>query len=162
MKKLNHLNKEGKAEMVNIGNKSSTYREAVARTILKITPELLTILEKGEIKKGDVITVAKIAGINAAKKTAELIPMCHQILLENINLTFKYIKNPPQVRIQANVQCYSKTGVEMEALTAVSVAALSFYDMCKAVDKSIIIEKQGLYSKTGGKSGVFINSHLEW
>ncbi len=157
---FSHLDVSGKAKMVSVVEKKRSHRVACARAIIKASSELIEKLKQNDLKKGDTITVAKVAGISAAKKTSDLIPLCHSLPLENVTLDIEY--NGNQIRIQSKVECYGKTGVEMEALTAVSVAALTIYDMCKSIDKSIIVEKQGLYSKTGGKSGDFLNSAMEW
>ena len=159
-KKFSHLDSKGKATMVSVVEKERSHRVACARVVIKASDEVIEKLKQNDLKKGDAITVAKIAGIGAAKKTSELIPLCHPLPLENVTLDIEYKGN--QIRIQSKVECYGKTGVEMEALTAVSVAALTIYDMCKSMDKSIVIEKQGLYSKSGGKSGNFFNSAMEW
>ena len=157
---ISHLDHKQQAKMVDVSNKVPSHRIARARAILQLSEELVEYLEKNNLVKDKLVTVAKIAGINAAKKTSDLIPLCHPLFLDKVDLNFSYHNN--QLRIQAEVSCYAKTGVEMEALTAVAVAALTIYDMCKSVDKKIIIVKQGLYSKKGGKSGDFINADLDW
>ncbi len=148
--KLTHFNKDGKAKMVDVSEKTDTLRIAIARSTIIMKPETLEIIKKGESKKGDVLGVAQVAGIMAAKKTSEVIPMCHPINLTGINLSFNYIENG--VEITATTKCIGQTGVEMESLTAVSIAALTIYDMCKAVDKGMIIKETLLLEKSGGKS----------
>ncbi len=143
--------------MVDVGNKAETRREAIARGKITMQPETLALIQEGGLPKGDVLAVAQVAGIMAAKKTHQLIPMCHPLLLTKVGLTF----NPQPadesglacVNIEAIVRVNGQTGVEMEALTAVSVAALTIYDMCKAVDKAMRVESVRLVKKTGGKSG---------
>lgn len=152
----------GKARMVDVGEKKETRRIAIARSIVSISPELVTILQEGKLQKGDAFTVAKTAGILAAKNTGQLIPMCHPLPLDAVNLELELIPEKNEVRIEADARMTGKTGVEMEALTAASIAALTFYDMCKAVDKTMKIVKTGLYKKTGGKSGEFLNQEMEW
>jgi len=157
MSTFSHWNKEGRPKMVDISLKEITTRAAIAQSTISISNKLFKAIETGLIKKGDPLQVAQIAGIMAAKKTAEIIPMCHPIMLEGSDFTFNYQKtdNGYDLIIQATVTCREKTGVEMEALTAVSIAALTFYDMCKAVDKTMIIKDTFLVQKKGGKSGDF-------
>jgi cyclic pyranopterin monophosphate synthase len=155
MKKLSHLNNEGQVQMVDVTSKVETIRKAKARGIVKMDNITLKLIEKGQIAKGNVLTTAKIAGIMAAKKTAELIPLCHPLELTGIDVTLSIDHKKSWVVIEALVQIAGKTGVEMEALTAVSVAALTIYDMCKAVNKKIIIGDIMLLEKSGGKSGSF-------
>ena len=142
--------------MVSVVEKERSHRVACARVLIKASDEVIEKLKQNDLKKGDAITVAKIAGIGAAKKTSELIPLCHPLPLENVTLDIEYKGN--QIRIQSKVECYGKTGVEMEALTAVSVAALTIYDCAIHMIRASLSEKQGLYSKSGGKSGNFFNS----
>ena len=155
MKKLTHLDKEGKAKMVDVTEKLSTVREAIARGAVYVKPETLKLIQDKKIPKGDVLCVARVAGIMSAKKTSELIPMCHPLNITSvdINLTLDNKKN--KIDIEARVKVTGQTGVEMEALTAVSVAALTIYDMCKAVDKEMIISDVMLMEKKGGRSGHF-------
>lgn len=158
MSQFTHWNAEGRPQMVDISQKTLTTRTAIAQSIIRISDSLYQAIQSSLIKKGDPLQVAQIAGIQAAKKTWELIPMCHPITLQGIDFQFTYqpateYKDSHLLTIRAKVSCIGNTGVEMEALTAVSVAALTFYDMCKAVDKSIIIQETKLLSKTGGKSG---------
>ncbi len=157
MKKLTHLDEKGRARMVDVGHKPETHREAVARGKVTMQPQTLALIQEGGLPKGDVLAVAQVAGILAAKKTHELIPMCHPLLLTHVGLAFE--PQPPDetgrasIHIEATVRLKGQTGVEMEALTAVSVAALTIYDMCKAVDRAMRIEAVRLVKKTGGKSG---------
>lgn len=150
---LTHLNEEGRAKMVDVGDKAVTRRTAVAAGEVHMAPETLALIRSGGMKKGDVLAVAQVAGIQAAKHCWELIPMCHPLPLTGIDLSFSLQEDPCRVEIRAEVSCTGVTGVEMEALTAVSVAALTVYDMCKAVQKDMRIEHVRLLRKTGGKSG---------
>ncbi len=145
-KTFSHTNKEGKARMVGVEDKEIVYRVAKASGKIIISMEALSLIKENAMKKGDVLTVAEIAGIQAAKRTAELIPLCHSLLLEKILVNASIEKDG--VRVNSEVRCTGKTGVEMEALTAVSVALLTIYDMCKAVDKKMKIEKIELKEKT--------------
>jgi cyclic pyranopterin monophosphate synthase len=156
MKKLSHVNSEGHIQMVDVTVKAKTIRKAKARGIVKMDAHTLQLIGKGQITKGNVLTTAKIAGIMAAKKTGELIPLCHPLELTGIDIDLSIDHKNSQIIIDSQVQTAGKTGVEMEALTAVSVAALTIYDMCKAVNKSIIIGDIMLLEKSGGKSGTFI------
>jgi cyclic pyranopterin monophosphate synthase len=151
--KLSHIDKNGEAIMVDVSAKDITVREAVATGKVYMKPETLALIIEGNMPKGDVIAVARVAGIMAAKKTHELIPMCHSIPLDSVRLEFSSNTNNNSIEIKAVARCSWKTGVEMEALTAVSVAALTVYDMCKAVDKDMLIGDIMLVKKTGGKSG---------
>jgi len=153
--KLSHLDEGGHARMVDVGGKPDTERVAVACGQITMQPETLALIQAGGMKKGDVLTVAQIAGIQAAKRTHELIPMCHPLLLTHIavELDPALAENQARIDIRATVQTVGKTGVEMEALTAVAVAALAVYDMCKAVDRAMCISKIQLVHKGGGKSG---------
>ncbi|AYE51188.1 cyclic pyranopterin monophosphate synthase MoaC [Priestia megaterium] len=159
MNTFSHWNEEGRPKMVDISLKEITKRVAIAQSTISLSNELFEAIENGLIKKGDPLQVAQIAGIMAAKKTADIIPMCHPIMLQGSDFTFNYQKtdNGYDLIIQATVKCSEKTGVEMEALTAVSIAALTFYDMCKAVDKTMIIKETFLVQKKGGKSGDFFH-----
>ncbi len=147
---LTHFNKDGKAKMVDVGDKDFTERTALAKATIIMAKETLQIIKEGTSKKGDVFGVAQVAGIMGAKKTPDIIPMCHPIILSGIDLSFEYIDNG--VEIYATSKCVGQTGVEMESLTAVSIAALTIYDMCKAVDKAMVIKEVMLLEKTGGKS----------
>ncbi len=151
---LTHFNAEGRAHMVEVSEKEDTYRRAAARGSIKMSAETIELIRGSGIKKGDVLAVAQIAGIMGAKKTSEIIPMCHQLNLTGVNLSF--IVEDEGVLIESQVKMHGKTGVEMEALTAVSLAALTIYDMCKAVDKAMVIGDIRLIYKTGGKSGTYI------
>ena len=157
MNNFSHWNEAGRPKMVDISEKEITTRTAIARSTITLSNEVYQAIQQGGIKKGDPTQVAQIAGIMGAKKTADIIPMCHPIMLQGTDLQFDYekIDNGYALHIQATVKCNGKTGVEMEALTAVSIAALTFYDMCKAVDKTMVIKETYLVEKTGGKSGSF-------
>src|SRR6266540_18176 len=150
---LSHLDASGRARMVDVSAKDDSERVAVAKGKVTMRPETLALLVRGEIAKGNVLTTAQVAGIMAAKKTHELIPMCHPLLLTGIAVDFDPDEQLNAVEITATVRTTGKTGVEMEALTAVTVAGLTVYDMCKAVDRGMRIEGIRLVSKTGGKSG---------
>lgn len=151
---LTHFNAEGRAHMVEVSEKEDTYRRAAARGSIKMSEETIELIRGSGIKKGDVLAVAQIAGIMGAKKTSEVIPMCHQLNLTGVNLSF--VVEDDGILIESQVKMFGKTGVEMEALTAVSIAALTIYDMCKAVDKAMVIGNIRLIYKTGGKSGTYI------
>jgi cyclic pyranopterin phosphate synthase len=150
---LSHIDDAGRARMVDVTAKDETVRVAVASGRVVMLPATLQLLMRGEIAKGNVLTTAQVAGIQAAKKTSDLIPMCHPLLLTGIDVELTPDQTASTIEITATVRLTGKTGVEMEALTAVSIAALTVYDMCKAVDKSMRIEGIHLVSKTGGKSG---------
>jgi len=152
-KKLTHFNESGRARMVDVSEKDVTLREATAAAKVLVSPETLGLIKEGRAKKGDVLGVAQVAGIMAAKKNSELIPMCHPIQITGVDIGFKYCEDGPAVDIEATVRCKGETGVEMEALMAATVAALTIYDMCKAAQKDIVITDIKLLSKTGGKSG---------
>jgi len=150
---LAHMDEEGRPRMVDISGKSDTQREAQAKGVVSMKASTLKLLKKGSLPKGDVLAVAQLAGIMAAKKTPELIPLCHPIQIGEVKLEFSLDEANSAVEIAATVKSLAKTGVEMEALTATAVAALTIYDMCKAVDRSIKIENIRLVKKSGGKSG---------
>lgn len=152
---LTHFNETGKAKMVHVGDKAVTERLAVATGKVSMAAETLRKIREGRLGKGDVLAVAQVAGIMAAKKTWELIPMCHPLQLTGVDLLFYLDDEAGAVEIAATVQNHGKTGVEMEALTAVSVAALTIYDMCKAVDKEMEISQICLVEKRGGRSGTY-------
>jgi cyclic pyranopterin phosphate synthase len=151
--RLSHIDDAGRARMVDVSAKDETSRVAVAKGRVVMAPETLRLLIRGEIAKGNVLTTAQVAGIMAAKKTHELIPMCHPLLLNGIDVTLEPDEAASTIEITATVRTTGKTGVEMEALTAVSVAGLTVYDMCKAVDRGMRLEGVRLVQKTGGKSG---------
>ena len=148
-----HFNDEGRARMVDVTQKADTERIAVAEGRVLVTPDTMALIRSGGIKKGDVLAVAQVGGIMAAKKTADIIPMCHPLMLSGMDIRFELSET--EIRIIATVRCKGATGVEMEALTAVSAAALTIYDMCKAVQRDIEISGVRLLYKDGGKSGVF-------
>lgn len=155
---LSHFDaKTGKARMVDVGGKAVTERVARARGLVRIGPELTDLLKAGNLEKGDAFTVAKTAGILAAKNTGSMIPMCHPLPLNVVEVELELDEVENQVNIEAVAKTEARTGVEMEALVAVSVAALTFYDMCKAVDKGMVIDRIYLAEKTGGKSGPYRN-----
>ena len=150
-----HFNEEGRAKMVDVGEKPESRRTAVAATRVLVNKNTFDLIRSGGMKKGDVLTVAQIAGVMGAKRTPDLIPMCHPILIDGINLSLRLDESRCSVEIEATVSCDGRTGVEMEALTAVSTAALTVYDMCKAVQKDMVITDIRLLSKTGGVHGDF-------
>lgn len=150
---LSHINQRGEAHMVDVGAKAVTRREAAAETYVTMAAETLQLIQQGGHKKGDVFAVARIAGIQAAKKCADLIPLCHPLMLSKISVELTAEPEQQRVRIEAICGLAGQTGVEMEALTAASVAALTLYDMCKAVDKNMTIGPTRLLSKSGGRSG---------
>jgi cyclic pyranopterin phosphate synthase len=152
---LSHLDASGAARMVDVSSKPDTAREAVAEGSVRMRPETLALIQEGGIPKGDVFAVARVAGIMAAKQTAALIPMCHPLPITGVSVELAPAGDAV-VRITATVKTTGKTGVEMEALTAVSVAALTVYDMCKAVDRGMVIEGVRLLEKRGGKSGTWV------
>jgi len=156
MKKLSHINSKGKAEMVDVSEKEISTRTAEAYAEVKVSKEVFNAIKNNSVKKGDVLSIAKFAGIQAAKKTSELIPLCHNIFISKIDVELKLNSQKKTVEIKSFAKTTAQTGIEMEALTAVSVAALTVYDMCKAIDKSTIISEIKLLSKTGGKSGSYL------
>jgi len=156
--KLTHLGADGAANMVDVGDKNDTVREAVAEGFVAMTPETLETILAGNAKKGDVIATARIAGIMAAKKTHELIPLCHPLMLSKVAVEIEPDRDLPGLRVEALARLSGKTGVEMEALTAASIACLTIYDMAKAIDKGMEIGPVRLLSKTGGKSGTWTRS----
>jgi cyclic pyranopterin phosphate synthase len=155
---LSHLDDQGRARMVDVGDKSVTRRTAVARGRVVMAPQTLATLLAGGSPKGDVLAAARIAGIQAAKKTPELVPLCHAITLVGIELDFEPLVQEHAVEIVARVHALDRTGAEMEALTAVSIAALTIYDMLKAIDRSMTLERIALHEKHGGKSGDFVRT----
>jgi len=158
MSKLTHLNESGEAHMVDVGGKPATAREAVAEGRIRMQPATLRLILAGGHKKGDVLAVARVAGIMAAKKTAELIPLCHPIALTRVEIELVSDEKQNAVLCRALTATTGPTGVEMEALTAVQVALLTIYDMCKAVDRGMTMTDVGLVSKTGGKSGTWLRT----
>jgi cyclic pyranopterin phosphate synthase len=155
MTQLTHIDESGAARMVDVGNKTVTERIAVASAVVSMQGETLALLEQGAHKKGDVLAVARIAGIQAAKKCSDLIPLCHPLMLNSVEVSFNIDSQASTVTIEGRCKVSGKTGVEMEALTAVSVAALTIYDMCKAVDRGMEIFSIGLLQKEGGESGLW-------
>jgi len=158
-----HIDESGRAKMVDVTEKADTVRVATARGEIRVKPETLALIESGGIAKGDVLAVAQTAGIMGAKRTPDLIPMCHPLMLTGVKMRFKLDNENSRVLIEATTKLTGKTGVEMEALTAVSVAALTIYDMCKAVDKGMEIGEIRLVTKSGGKSGEFKREgEIDW
>ena len=155
MVRLSHFDKEGRARMVDVGAKRVTHRTAVASGRVIMQAETLRRIVDKQIEKGDVLGVAQVAGIMAAKRTGEIIPMCHPLNIDSVEISFRPQAKPCQVHIETRVKSTGKTGVEMEALLATGVAALTIYDMCKVVDRGMIIADIKLMKKSGGKSGVF-------
>ncbi|MGQ9725011.1 MAG: cyclic pyranopterin monophosphate synthase MoaC [Tepidimonas sp.] len=153
---LTHFDVQGHAHMVDVSAKAATHRIAVAEGRIRMLPATLALIQQGSASKGDVLGVARIAGIMAAKRTSELIPLCHPIALTRVALTFALEPDTPAVRAQATAETVGPTGVEMEALTAVQVALLTIYDMCKAADRGMVISDVRLLEKHGGKSGSFV------
>lgn len=153
MGKLTHFNQKGEAHMVNVGEKPSTHRIAIADGHIKMQPETLQRIESGTHKKGDVLGIARVAGIMAAKKTSELVPLCHPLSLSHIEINLEAKSEDNTVYCQAHVETTGQTGVEMEALQAVQTSLLTIYDMCKSIDRGMLIESVGLLEKSGGKSG---------
>lgn len=154
---LSHLNEQGEARLVDVGGKALTRRQAAAQAVLRMRPATLQLILTGGLPKGDVFAVAKIAGIMGAKKTADLIPLCHPLALDSIDLTFTAYP-PDRVMIRSKIGTTGRTGVEMEALTAVSIAALTLYDMVKAVDREMAVEEICLLEKSGGRSGQWLRA----
>jgi cyclic pyranopterin phosphate synthase len=156
MAELTHIDEQGRARMVDVGAKKVTERTAVASARVRTRPDVIAKIREGAVAKGDVLATARIAGIMAAKRTPELIPLCHPLRIDGIDIELEL--GDTEVRITATVKATDRTGVEMEALTAAAVAALTVYDMCKAVDRAMSIEAVRLEEKTGGKSGRFLRS----
>ncbi len=153
---LTHFDAQGQAHMVDVGAKPATHRVAVAGGRIEMLPATLALIESGTAKKGDVLGIARIAGIMAAKKTSELIPLCHPLALSRVAIEFSTAREPPAVHCTATVETIGPTGVEMEALTAVQVALLTIYDMCKAADRGMVMTGVRLLEKHGGKSGSYV------
>jgi len=156
IKKLTHLDEKGRPKMVYVGGKKDTDREAVASGKIFLSEETYSRLKKGDLKKGDVLSTAQIAGIMGAKKTSEIIPMCHNIFITGVEMEFNLNDGDKSVDIISKAKTTGKTGIEMEALTGVSIAALTIYDMCKAIDKNMVISDIKLIKKSGGKSGTYL------
>ncbi len=154
--KLTHFDERGAARMVDVGGKAETRRVATAAGTIRMLPQTLALVKSGTAKKGDVLGVARIAAIQAAKRTSELIPLCHPVALTSVVVDFTIDEKDSRVECRATVECTAKTGVEMEALTAVQVGLLTVYDMCKAVDRGMVIEGVRLLDKHGGKSGSYV------
>lgn len=155
MSKLTHFDKKGAAHMVDVGDKDVTERVATAAANIRMAPETLQLIQDGDAKKGDVLGVARLAGIMAAKKTSDLIPLCHPLALSNVTVEFIIDEAESMIEVRATCKLKGRTGVEMEALTAASIAALTIYDMCKAVDRGMTIMNTRLLKKSGGKSGTY-------
>jgi cyclic pyranopterin phosphate synthase len=153
MNKLTHFDESGQAHMVNVGDKASTHRVAIATGTISMLPDTFTMVQEGNHKKGDVLGIARIAGIQASKKTADLIPLCHPLALTHVSLDFQLDQKTSSISCQVKAETTGPTGVEMEALTAVQVALLTIYDMCKAVDRGMVMGNVKLLEKSGGKSG---------
>ena len=152
---LTHIDEQGRARMVDVGGKAVSERVAIASAVVSMQPETLALIRSGDAKKGDVLGVARIAGIQAAKKCSDLIPLCHPLALSSAEISFDYDEDQSRVLVTATCKLSGKTGVEMEALTAASVAALTIYDMCKAVDRGMVISEVALQEKSGGRSGTW-------
>ena len=155
MKRLTHVDRHGQARMVDISEKDETRREAVARGTVTMQPVTLRMIQKGMVPKGDVLAAARLAGVMAAKRVPDLIPLCHSLLLSSAEVEFTPVEKAGRLDIESRVKVTGRTGAEMEALAAVAMAALTVYDMCKAVDKEMVIGSIRLVAKTGGKSGVY-------
>lgn len=156
MNKLTHFDESGQAHMVNVGDKASTHRIAIATGKISMRTETFKMVEAGTHKKGDVLGIARIAGIQASKKTADLIPLCHPLALTHVSLEFQANSKDNSITCQVKAETTGPTGVEMEALTAVQVALLTIYDMCKAVDRGMVMSDIKLLEKSGGKSGTWV------
>ncbi len=154
--KLTHFDKQGRAKMVDVSSKPETVREAVVRGSVYMKPSTFKRIMTGKMAKGDVLSVAKVAGIMAAKRTSEIIPMCHPLNLSHVEINFFPMEKESRIDIEAKVRIKARTGVEMEALTAVAAAGLTIYDMCKAIDRGLVISDIHLVKKTGGKSGTYL------
>ena len=155
MAELTHFDEEGAARMVDVGGKPETHRVAIASGVVEMAPATLARIKAGDMEKGDVLSIARIAGIQGLKRTSELIPLCHPLRITGVDISFELVESKNIVKIEATVRAHDRTGVEMEALTAVSIAALTIYDMCKAIDRGMRIAEVRLEEKTGGKSGTW-------
>jgi len=158
MPKLTHFDKKGRAKMVDVSKKGETLREAVVRGSIFMNPKTFKSILSGKIAKGDVLAVAKVAGIMAAKKTSEIIPMCHPLNLSHVEINFYPFEKESRIDIEAKVKIKAPTGVEMEGFVAVATAGLTIYDMCKAIDRGIVLSNIHLVKKTGGKSGTYVRA----
>jgi cyclic pyranopterin monophosphate synthase len=158
MSGLTHIDDSGRARMVDVSNKDVTRREATARAVVTMLPETARLIARGGMAKGDVLAVAQVAGVMGAKRTPDLIPMCHPLPISGVDMAFNLSEERAELEIRATVRVTGRTGVEMEALTAAAVAALTVYDMCKAVDRGMSIDKVELLHKAGGKSGEFVRN----
>ena len=156
MPKLTHFDRNGRAKMVDVSNKAETLREAVVRGSIFMNPKTFKKIMSGEIAKGDVLSVAKVAGIMAAKKTSEIIPMCHPLNLSHVEINFFPVGKENRIDIEAKARIRARTGVEMEGFVAVASAGLTIYDMCKAIDRGMVLSNIHLVKKTGGKSGTYL------
>ena len=156
MSGLSHIDAHGNAQMVDVSEKNPTSRTACATGQIQMSPECFSTIVEGRAKKGDVLGVAQLAGIMAAKRTSDLIPLCHPLMLSKVTVTFELLEETHSVQTFCTVKCEGKTGVEMEALTGATVALLTIYDMCKAIDKGMVLQQVHLVSKEGGKSGSFV------
>ena len=156
MNPLTHFDSSGQAHMVNVGDKPNTHRIAIATGSISMLPATFDLVEAGNHKKGDVLGIARIAGIQASKKTSELVPLCHPLALSHVSLQFELDRKTSSIRCQVQAETTGPTGVEMEALTAVQVALLTIYDMCKAVDRGMVMGDVKLLEKSGGKSGTWV------
>lgn len=152
--KFTHFNENGRAHMVEVSHKDDTERIAIARGKIKMKKETIEKVKEGLIKKGDVLSVAQVGGIMGAKKTSEIIPMCHNIFISGLDIRFNILEN--EIEIESVARTFGKTGIEMEAISAVSIAAMTIYDMCKSIDKDMVIGDIRLIEKSGGKSGLYI------
>ena len=155
MKRLSHVDRHGRARMVDISDKDETKREAVARGVITMRPETLRLIQQGSVPKGDVLAAARLAGVMAAKRVPDLIPLCHPLLLTSAEIEFTPMEESGRLDIESRVRITGRTGAEMEALAAVAVAALTVYDMCKAIDRAMVISSIRLVAKKGGKSGTY-------
>ena len=160
MPKLTHFDKKGRAKMVDVSGKAETLREVIVRGSISMNPKTFKMIMSGKISKGDVLSVAKVAGIMAAKKTSEIIPMCHPLNLSHVEINFYPIEKESRIDIEAKVRIKAQTGVEMEGLVAVATAGLTIYDMCKAIDRGMVLSNIHLVKKTGGKSGLYTSKNL--
>ena len=158
---LTHLDEQGRARMVNVGEKAVTHRVCIARGEVRMQPETLSRIVEGRVAKGDVLATARIAGIQAAKRTGEWIPLAHPMPIDSVEVVLEPAPEGDALRIEARVEAHWKTGVEMEALVAASAAGLTVYDMCKAVDREMVVDRVRLVAKQGGKSGVFVRDGEE-